>query len=71
MPREPKDPNQPKRKKSTYGGGSVYQRKSDGRYVAKYIHPDTGKPVMRYTDTKKRLKKNSKISSLRSGRERW
>ena len=31
MPRQPKDqqqPKQPKRKKSTYGGGSIYYRKS-------------------------------------------
>ncbi|HET8845651.1 MAG TPA: site-specific integrase, partial [Ktedonobacteraceae bacterium] len=53
----PNQPQQPKRKKSTYGGGSVYQRKSDGRFVAKYLHPDTGKPVLRYTDTQKEAEK--------------
>ena len=66
MPRQPKKPQepgsdqpgkQPRRKKSTYGGGSVYQRKSDGRYVAKYMHPDTGKPIMRYADTEREAQK--------------
>ncbi|MDQ2905673.1 MAG: site-specific integrase [Chloroflexota bacterium] len=35
------------RKKSVHGSGSVFQRK-DGRYVAKYIDPETGKPLLRY-----------------------
>lgn len=57
MPRQPKDPQQPKRKKSAYGGGSVYQRQSDGRYVAKYKNPDTNETVTRYRKTKKEAEK--------------
>ena len=57
MPRRPKDPQQPKRKKSTYGSGTVYRRKSDGRYVAKFKHPDTGEVIMRYAKTEKEAEK--------------
>jgi hypothetical protein len=46
-------PRQPQKKKATYGGGTVYPRKSDGRYVAKYKHPDTGEPILRYAATRK------------------
>jgi integrase len=50
-------PRQPQKKKATYGGGSIYQRKSDGRYVAKYKHPDTGQPILRYAATYKEAEK--------------
>jgi integrase len=50
-------PRQPQKKKSTYGGGSIYQRKSDGRYVAKYKHPDTGQVILRYASTQKEAEK--------------
>lgn len=55
MPRQPKDPQQPKqpkRRKSTYGGGSVYQRK-DGRHVASIKDPASGKRIERYAKTEK------------------
>jgi integrase len=52
MPRQPKEPNQPKRKKTIHGGGSVYPRK-DGRYVASIKDPSTGKRIERYAKTEK------------------
>src|SRR5579883_1099752 len=62
MPRQPKQsgqPNnspQPKRKKSTYGGGSVYPLK-DGRYAASIKDPVSGKRVVRYGKTRKEAEK--------------
>jgi integrase len=56
MPRQPKDPQQTKRKKSTYGGGTVYQRK-DGRYVASFKDPTSGKRIERYGKTHKEAEK--------------
>lgn len=56
MPRQPKDPQQPgqpsKRKKSSYGAGSVYPRK-DGRYVASIKDPVSGNRIERYAKTEK------------------
>lgn len=52
MPRQPRDPQQPKRKKSTYGGGSVHQVK-DERWRAKFTNPETGKSIVRYAKTEK------------------
>ena len=43
---------QPKRKKTNYGGGTVYQRK-DGRYVASIKDPNTGKRIERYAQNEK------------------
>jgi integrase len=57
MPRQPKQPGQPKRKKSTYGGGSVYYRKSDGRYVASIKDPGSGKRIERYAKSQKEAEK--------------
>ena len=57
MPRQPKEPSQPKRKKSSYGSGSVYQRKSDGRYVACIKDPNSGKIIERYAGTEKEARK--------------
>jgi integrase len=42
-----------KRKRSVHGGGSVYRRKSDGRYVASIKNPETGKYIRRYAETEK------------------
>ena len=42
-----------KRKKSVPGGGSVYQRKSDGRWVAKFKVVETGKYKELYASTEK------------------
>lgn len=44
---------QNKRKRSVHGGGSVYRRKSDGRYVASIKDPETGKYIQRYAETEK------------------
>src|SRR5579875_2273317 len=44
------------RKKSTYGGGTVYRRK-DGRYVASIKNPNTGARVVRYARTQKEAEK--------------
>ncbi|MGH2509858.1 MAG: tyrosine-type recombinase/integrase [Ktedonobacteraceae bacterium] len=41
------------RKRSVHGGGSIYQRKSDGRYVASIKDPETGKYITRYGQTEK------------------
>lgn len=41
------------RKHSIHGGGSVYQRKNDGRWVARIINPATGRRVQRYASTEK------------------
>jgi integrase len=56
MPRQPKQPGQPKRKKSTYGGGSVYPLK-DGRFAASIKDPVSGKRVVRYGKTRKEAEK--------------
>jgi integrase len=61
MPRQPKQPGQPneqqpKRKKSTYGAGSVYPLK-DGRYAASIKDPNSGKRIVRYGKTKKEAEK--------------
>lgn len=56
MPRQPTDPQQPKRKKSTYGGGSVYQLK-DGRYAGSIKDPVSGKRIVRYGKTHKEAEK--------------
>jgi integrase len=56
VPRQPKDPQQPKRKKSTYGGGSVYQLK-DGRYAGSIKDPVSGKRIVRYGKTHKEAEK--------------
>jgi integrase len=56
MPHQPKQPGQPKRKKSTYGGGSVYRRK-DGRYVASIKNPVTGTRIERYGKSQKEAEK--------------
>lgn len=60
MPRQPKDfqqPKQPKRKKSTYGAGTVYERK-DGRFVASIKDPVSGKRIERYGKTYKEAEKH-------------
>jgi integrase len=56
MPRQPKDPQQPKRKKAIHGGGTVYQRK-DGRYVASIKDPNSGKRIERYAKNEKEAEK--------------
>jgi integrase len=61
MARQPKQPGesndrQPKRKKSTYGSGSVYQMK-DGRYAASIKDPASGKRIVRYGKTQKEAEK--------------
>lgn len=59
MPGQRRDPQQPKqtrRKKSTYGGGTVYQRK-DGRYVASIKDPTSGDRIERYAKTEKEAEK--------------
>lgn len=56
MPRQPKETNQPKRKKTIHGGGTVYQR-SDGRYVASMKNPNNGKRIERYAKTEKEAEK--------------
>src|SRR5690349_20528278 len=60
MPRQPKDPQQPdkqpKRKKSTYGAGSVYELK-DGRFAAAIKDPVSGKRIVRYGKTYKEAEK--------------
>lgn len=56
MPSQPKQPDQPKRKKSSYGGGSVYPLK-DGRYAASIKDPVSGKRIVRYAQTKKEAEK--------------
>ena len=43
----------PKRKRSVHGGGSVYQRKGDGRWVAKFKVEATGKWRELYARTEK------------------
>jgi len=45
------------RKKTIHGGGTVYQRKSDGRYVASIMNPETGRPIERYARTEKEAEK--------------
>src|SRR5581483_365773 len=52
----------PKRKKTPYGGGTVYQRK-DGRYVASIKDPDTGKRIQRYAQNEKEA--NKKLEDLK------
>src|SRR5713226_9133731 len=42
-----------KRKRSVHGSGSVYQRKSDGRYVANFKVEETGKWKYLYGETEK------------------
>ncbi len=50
MPRQP-------RKKAVYGGGSVYRRKSDGRYVASFIVEETGQ--RKYPDKDDNTERNA------------
>jgi integrase len=62
MPRQPKQPGQPneqqpKRKKSTYGAGSVYQRESDKRWVASIKDPNSGERIERYAKTRREAEK--------------
>ena len=56
MPRQAKQSDQPKRRKSSYGNGSVYSRK-DGRYVASIKDPVSGKRIERYAKTEKEAEK--------------
>jgi integrase len=67
MPRQPKDPNQspqqpnsngkpPRRKKSNYGAGSVYQLK-DGRFAGSIKDSNSGKRIVRYGKTHKEAEK--------------
>lgn len=58
QPRQPGEPNekQPRRKKSTYGAGSVYQLK-DGRFAASIKDPTSGKRIVRYGKTQKEAEK--------------
>lgn len=44
------------RKKTVYGGGSVYSRK-DGRYVASIKNPNSGKRIERYAKSEKEAEK--------------
>jgi site-specific recombinase XerD len=39
------------------GDGSIYQRKSDGRWIAKYVHTIGGKPKVLYGKTEQEVKK--------------
>lgn len=41
------------RKRSVHGGGSIFQRKSDGRWVASIKDPDSGKYIRRYAQTER------------------
>src|SRR2546429_9928391 len=41
------------RKRSVHGSGSVYQRKSDGRWVAKFKVEETGRYKLLYASTEK------------------
>ncbi len=41
----------PRRQKGMKGRGSVFQRQSDGRWVAQFIVEETGKPKQLYADT--------------------
>jgi integrase len=52
MPRQP-------RKKAVYGGGSVYRRKSDGRYVASFIVEETGQRKYLYADKDDNTERNA------------
>lgn len=52
----PRQPQQPKRKKTVYGGGTVYQRK-DGRYVASIKDPVSGRRIQRYAENEKEAQK--------------
>jgi len=52
----PRQPQQPKRKKTIHGGGTVYQR-NDGRYVASIKDPNTGKRIDRYAKTEREAEK--------------
>ena len=42
-----------RRKRSVHGGGSVFQRKSDGCWVASIKAPESGKYMRRYAETEK------------------
>jgi len=52
----PRQPQQPKRKKTIHGGGTIYLRK-DGRYVASITDPNTDKRIERYAKTEKEAEK--------------
>jgi len=48
-----------KRRRSIRGSGSVYQRKSDGRYVASFIVEETGKRKYLYADIDNNTEQNA------------
>ena len=48
-----------KRRRSIRGSGSVYQRKSDGRYVASFIVEETGKRKYLYADIDDNTEQNA------------
>lgn len=52
------------RKRSVHGGGSVFQRKGDGRWVAKIKDPDTGKYISRYAESEKEA--NNLLEEIKS-----
>lgn len=52
MPRQP-------RRKAVYGGGSVYQRKSDKRWVASFIVEETGERKYLYADKEDNTQRNA------------
>jgi len=49
-----------RKKKRPYDDGSVYQRSSDGRWVAKYKPEHEIKPIQRYAKTEKEAKQKLK-----------
>lgn len=55
---------QEKRKRSVHGGGSVFQRKGDERWVAKIKDPDTGKYIRRYAGSEKEA--NTLLEEIKS-----
>jgi integrase len=50
---------QNKRKRSVHGGGSVYRRESDGRWVASFIVEETGKRQYLYADKDENTQQNA------------
>ena len=48
------------RKRSVHGGGSVYQRKGDGRWVAKFKVEETGRYKELYAGSEKEAYKKLK-----------
>ncbi len=53
------------RKRSVHGGGSVYQRQSDGRWVAKFKLEETGKYKELYAGSEREA--NEKLQRECSG----